>query len=286
MFNKIFTSYSINSLVNIYDLFFTHPVLKKNLELKDKYNNQRIFILGSGSSILLYDLKVLKNEFVMTQNSFHMHNDISKIDPTFHCVVPYYQTDKERSNWIDYISDMKDMMPNTFFVWGLNTKKLIDTFHKDLCNRSYYIRTKYNLLTLEKAKLNISKTIMTIPTALTQCLTVAIYMGFKEIYLLGFDLNQICHINDRTFGRFYGMSKLTDTKFEEEAEKNLDYKSTDGWYNWWLMNKQFFLIKQFADQNGISIINGTQGGILSYFKRQPIEIIIGHEILLEKNEDS
>ena len=48
------------------------------------------------------------------------------------------------------------------------------------------------------------------------------------------------------------------------------------------MNKQFFLIKDFADQNNISIVNGTKGGILSYFKREPIEHIVGQEILLEK----
>ena len=282
MFNKILKSYLINSLVDVHDLLFTHHDLKKNIELKDKYNNKRIFILGSGSSILHYDLKVLKNEFVMTQNSFHMHEDIYDIEPNFHCVVPYYQSEKEYSTWIEYIGDMKEKMLGTNFIWGLNTKALIDNHHPDLVKQSYYIRTKYNLLTLKKAKVNISKTIMNIPTVLTQCLSVAIYLGFKEIYLLGFDLDQICHTNDRTFGRFYGMSKITDTKFEEDAERNLEFETTDSWYNWWLMNKQFFLLKSYADQNNISIVNGTQGGILSYFKREPIENVVGQEILLEK----
>ena len=282
MFNKLTKSYLINSLVDVHDLLFTHPDLKKNVELKDKYNNERIFILGSGSSILLYDLKVLSNECVMTQNSFHMHNDISDINPTFHCVVPYYQSDKEHSIWVDYINDMKVRMPDSLFIWGLNTKSLIDKYHEDLRDKSYYLRTRYNLLTLNKAKVNISKTIMTIPTVLTQCLTVAIYLGFKEIYLLGFDLDQICHTNDQTYGRFYGMSKITETEFEKDANQKLDVETTDGWYTWWLMNKQFFLIKHFADQNNISIVNGTQGGILSYFKREPIENIIGQKILLEK----
>ena len=282
MFNKLTKSYLINSLVDVHDLLFTHPDLKKNVELKDKYNNERIFILGSGSSILLYDLKVLSNECVMTQNSFHMHNDISDINPTFHCVVPYYQTDKEHSIWIEYIGDMKEKMPGTSFIWGLNTKALIDNHHPELIKQSYYIRTKYNPLTLKKAKVNISKTIMNIPSVLTQCLTVAIYLGFKEIYLLGFDLDQICHTNDQTYGRFYGMSKITETEFEKDANQKLDVETTDGWYTWWLMNKQFFLIKHFADQNNINIVNGTKGGILSYFKREPIENIIGQEILLEK----
>ena len=283
MFNKLTKSYLINSLVDVHDLLFSHPDLKKNIELKDKYNNKRIFILGSGSSILLYDLKVLNNEYVMTQNSFHMHKDIYDIEPKFHCVVPYYQSDKEISIWVNYITDMKARMPNSLFLWGLNTKALIDKYHEDISAKSYYIRTKYNLLTLKKAKVNISKTIMTIPTVLTQCLTVAIYLGFKEIYLLGFDLDQICHTNDQTYGRFYGMSKITETEFEKDANQKLDVETTDGWYTWWLMNKQFFLIKHFADQNNINIINGTQGGILSYFKREPIENIIGQEILIDKN---
>jgi hypothetical protein len=282
MFNKLTKSYLINSLVEVHDWLFTHPDLKKNIELKDKYNNKRIFILGSGSSILLYDLKVLNNEYVMTQNSFHMHKDISYVDPNIHCVVPYYQSNKEISIWVDYIADMKARMPNSLFLWGLNTKALIDKYHEDISEKSYYIRTKYNLLTLKKAKVNISKTIMTIPTVLTQCLTVAIYLGFKEIYLLGFDLDQICHTNDQTYGRFYGMSKITETEFEKYANQRLDVETTDGWYTWWLMNKQFFLIKHFADQNNISIVNGTQGGILSYFKREPIENIIGQEILIDK----
>jgi hypothetical protein len=282
MFNKLTKSYLINSLVDVHDLLFTHPDLKKNIELKDKYNNKRIFILGSGSSILLYDLKVLNSEYVMTQNSFHMHKDISYVDPNIHCVVPYYQSNKEISIWVDYIADMKARMPNSLFLWGLNTKALIDKYHEDISEKSYYIRTKYNLLTLKKAKVNISKTIMTIPTVLTQCLTVAIYLGFKEIYLLGFDLDQICHTNDQTYGRFYGMSKITETEFEKDANQKLDVETTDGWYTWWLMNKQFFLIKHFTDQNNINIVNGTKGGILSYFKREPIENIVGQEILLEK----
>jgi hypothetical protein len=282
MFNKLTKSYLINSLVDVHDLLFTHPDLKKNVELKDKYNNERIFILGSGSSILLYDLKVLNKEYVMTQNSFHMHKDINDIEPNFHCVVPYYQSEKEISIWVDYIADMKAKMPNSLFLWGLNTKGLIDKYHEDISAKSYYIRTKYNLLTLKKAKVNISKTIMTIPTVLTQCLSVAIYLGFKEIYLLGFDLDQICHTNDQTYGRFYGMSKITETEFEKDANQRLDVETTDGWYTWWLMNKQFFLIKDFADQNNISIVNGTKGGLLSYFKREPIEKIIGQNILINK----
>ena len=120
MLNKVIKSYLINLLVDAHDLFYTHPDLKKNIELKNKYNGQTLYILGSGSSILLYDLKVLKNKYVMTQNSFHMHKDILETDPNFHCVVPYYQTEKEINLWVEYISDIKEKMPNSLFIWGQN----------------------------------------------------------------------------------------------------------------------------------------------------------------------
>ena len=132
MLTKLIKSYSTNSLVNLYDLSLTNPVLKKNIELKEKYKNNRLFILGSGSSILLYDLKILKNEYVMTQNSFFMHKDISDIEPNFHCVVPYHQSDKEISIWVDYVAEIKDKIPNSLFIWGLNEKIIIEKYHKDL----------------------------------------------------------------------------------------------------------------------------------------------------------
>ena len=62
MFKLLFKSYLINSLVDVYDFLYTHPELKKNIYLKEKYNNKRVFILGSGSSILLYNLKIPEPE--------------------------------------------------------------------------------------------------------------------------------------------------------------------------------------------------------------------------------
>ena len=38
MLNKLLKSFSINSLVSVYDLLFTHPILKKNIELTDPKN--------------------------------------------------------------------------------------------------------------------------------------------------------------------------------------------------------------------------------------------------------
>ena len=276
---KVLKSYIRNSFYDIKDLFIQDKILLKNKELKDKYKGKRLFILGSGGSIKLYDLKQLKDEYVMTQNNFHVHPDILDIDPAFHCVVPYYQTDKEHSVWIDWIKDMDEKLPNAQFFWGKNTKEIIDNNFENIKNKSYYIHPKYNLLTLDNAKVDISKTIMSLQTVTTQCITTAIYMGFSEIYLLGFDNDQICH-ERKEQNRFYGMSKITDTEAERnQLDKQRGEKVTLSWWNKWITSKQLDLLEIYSRKQNIKIINASDEGLLDNFKRESLKDIIGNNML-------
>lgn len=279
---KILKSYMRNGFYDIRDLFIQDNILAKNQELKNKYKGERIFIVGSGGSINLYDLKQLKDEYVMTQNNFHVHCDILDINPSFHCVVPYYQTEKEFSIWIDWIQDMEDRLPNAKFFWGDNTKPLIDQNFDNLKDKSYYISAKYNLLTLNKAKVDITKNIMTMQTVTTQCITTAIYMGFGEIYLLGFDNDQICHERVKQ-NRFYGLSKITNTLAERSILDNQRGKKiTQSWLNKWLTSKQLGLLNDYAEQNNIKILNASNEGILDEFGRIELEDILGNDMLLKE----
>jgi hypothetical protein len=272
-------SYLRNFYYDVKELIVHDRDLLDNVKLKDKYRGKRIFILGSGGSIKLYDLKQLENENVMTQNNFHVHPDINKINPAFHCVVPYYQTEKEQDAWVDWIGDMEEKMPETRFFWGKNTKEIISDKFPKINDRSYYIKAKYNVLTLNKARIDMTKTLMSIPTATTQCISIALYMGFSEIYLLGFDNDQIFH-ERKTQNRFYGMSKITDTDAERDIlNKQRGKEITTSWFNKWLTSKQLDLLEKYALENDISVINASNEGILDNFIRKPLIDIIGNDML-------
>ncbi len=280
-FKKVAKSYIRNCFYDVQDIFIQDKILLKNKDLKDKYKGKRLFILGSGGSIKLYDLKRLKDEYVMTQNNFHVHPDILEISPAFHCVVPYYQTDKELSVWIEWIKDMDKRLPNAQFFWGKNTKNLIDDNFNNMKNKSYYTSARYNLLTLNQAKVDISKTIMRLQTVTTQCITTAIYMGFSEIYLLGFDNDQICH-ERKEQNRFYGMSKITDTNAERnQLDKQRGQKVTLSWWNKWITSKQLDLLEIYSRKQNIKIINASNEGLLDNFKRESLKDIIGNDMLVK-----
>jgi len=219
-------------------------------------------------------LKLLLDEIVITQNNFHAHADIDVIRPQYHCVVGKYQPDESDPDWVEWFKSMEDRLPaETIFFHGLSSKKLIDQmiFFVDRC---YYIDQGLNPMFMKSAAIDITRKIMYVPTALTLCLTVALYLGFEKIYLVGFDLDQICRMEDRDQVRFYGNSPITDNVYERSAEEN--FAGTEfGWFNRWLMWRQFGLLRQYGQEAGQEIINLTRGGLLDCFERQSYEKVVG-----------
>ena len=248
-------------------------LLRKNRIFKDRHKGERCFILGSGNSIMEQDLKRLKDEIVMTQNHFHVHGDINIINPKYHVVVPKYQPKEYDKDWITWLNSMDEKLPKeTVFFMGKNTKYLVDDLSL-FYGRVYYIKGGQDCMLIRKAPVDITRSIMSIPTALNQCLAIAIYMGFGEIILLGFDMDQNYRLSDRTKVRFYDSSPITTNKAEETI---LESTRTSGiaWFNMWISWRQYNLLRQKAEKEGIRIINATKGGLLNMFKRQTYEDIL------------
>lgn len=262
-------THSLHSLSNL----APNATLAKNKIFKHKHKGERCFILGSGHSIKNQDLTKLENEIVITQNNFHVHQDIKTISPSYHCVIPQYQSSAYDSDWIEWIKDMEERLPQkTMFFFGLNTKNLIES-KTGLANRTYYIQPGLNPLYLSRAKIDITKKIMNIPTVITECLTVALYMGFANIYILGQDMDQICRMNELENVRFYGHSPITKNKAEYEINERQNADGT-AWWNRWLTIKQLNLLKVYAESKNIDIVNLTTGGLLNTFERDSYNVVM------------
>ncbi len=253
------------------------PVLSPNQKFKNAHQGETCFILGSGPSIKNQDLKKLSGRIVMTQNHFHSHEDIRIINPRYHVMVPKYHKKEYDKDWRDWIRSMEERLPADCGLFAdSNTKYLIDDF-ASLKHRTFYIHTGINPIYMRKAAIDITKNIMNVPTALTECLTIALYMGFRKIYLLGFDLNQLIILQEEKNGRerlrFYGMSPITSNAAEAEFEKKTG-TSGDDWFWMWEIWVQLNLLKNYAQEKGIQIINATQGGLLNVFSRQSYDDVL------------
>ena len=149
----------------------------------------------------------------------------------------------------------------------------------NLGDRSFYIQTGYHAVVSRKARVDLTQSIFNVPTVITQCITIALYMGFKEIHLAGFDLDQIFQ---RSKGgdkmRFYGHSEITKNKAELDG---LDKSFSTGrhFFNTWLTWRQLILLGKYAESKGIKITNVAAGGILEIFPRYDFESVVNHNFL-------
>jgi hypothetical protein len=103
------------------------------------------------------------------------------------------------------------------------------------------------------------------------CLMAAMYMGFREIYLIGTD-----HDSFRT-GAYTYFFEPTVLKGKDPST-DTDGKLVAGWYDelsglaalW----GQYRIIKRMAEHHGIQIFNATSGGELDEFPRARLESVI------------
>jgi hypothetical protein len=250
--------------------------LLPNEVFKNKHRGERCFILGSGHSINKQDLSLLNGEIVMTQNNFHFHSQIDVISPTYHVLVPKYQPPAFDSSWIVWLESMEDRLPkSTKLFLDINTRYLVDS-SSVFQERAHYLTTGYSNIAMKKAPIDLTRPLMNVPTVLCECLAIAIYMGFDNIYLLGFDLDQNVQLlsgKDRDDLRFYGKSAITNNDAEKMIESE-GQASGEDWLVMWTTWQQCGLLRSVAQDLDIKITNLTLGGLLNVFPRARIEDIV------------
>lgn len=164
-------------------------LLLENEKLKDRHLGQRCFILGTGSSIAQQDLKKLAGEVVISISNFFVHPDMSVISPKYHILPPVFASHGQLTSADKYLEWFADMEEKTFdaemfFHIGDRIKLTNYGLYK---NKTVHW-VDYDGPWDEKpiAELNLAK-IPPIWSVSETAITVAIYLGFSEIYLLGFD---------------------------------------------------------------------------------------------------
>lgn len=229
---------------NINQLVLSFFYLKK---LKNVNKGERCFIIGNGPSLNTEDLEKLRKEKTFSSNRVYNIFENTDWRSTYYCVQDYELIKNSREE----ISKMSSC--STAFLGralGIEYPK----FYKFLS-----IRLKIKDFYPEPPLFSddISKCIYEGMTVSYMCLQIAIYMGFKEIYLLGVDHSYSVTLEpDGSVTQFEGVS---DHFSEKDKIDNLPllYKSTLAYES----------AKKYADEHNIKIYNATRGGKLEVFER-------------------
>ena len=241
------------------------------IRYKDKHLGQRCFIIGNGPSLKAEDLEKIKDEY-----SFGC-NKIYKIFPETSWRPTYYFVEDSFVYKNSYKEIKKISCPKFVSNLSLDRERLpLIKGGVKFFDYLYYWDTypKYPPLTVD-----FTQEVWCAYNVGYQMLNAAIYMGFKEIYLLGMDFSYDFS-NSKPVKRktksgethtVYIMAKEDGNHFGKDywgpGEINYD---TDTKY----ALKAFELIEKESKNLGIKIYNATRGGKLEVFKRVKLEDVI------------
>lgn len=219
-------------------------------KLKDIHKGKRAFIVCNGPSLRSEDLTTIYKFGEISFASNKIHKIFSKTPwrPMYYTVMD--------ENYQFSLVDIMNLIPAKckFFrieSWAFTRKVKGDkVFLNTIGGR--------NLLKECRFSDNCSKVVFTVATVTYTMIQLAVYMGIKDIYIIGCDNNYSREINkDGTYIDY-------NVKSYFEGSDDSDQRMAA---SVWQMNIAYECARKYADMHGIKIYNATRGGNLNVFER-------------------
>lgn len=227
-------------------------ILQRNFKLKNRYKGRRCFIIGNGPSLKMEDINRLKSEISMGCNNIYQLYEKSVWRPT--C---FFMEDNIFLNeHVQTVNDLKYFLNNCDYLFATLRSDLHEKY-SDKFDKLYYLYTCKTQIQDIVFSPDLTKKIYSAATTLYTMLQVAVYMGIKEIYLLGVDFS---------FKREIDKDGCLNVKTEVKNHADI-IEETDGIYHTDIILKGYKIAKEYADLHNIKIYNATRGGKLEVFER-------------------
>jgi hypothetical protein len=237
-------SYSVK---NIYDCSdFINEYYNPQIEKFQNINyGKRCFIVATGPSLKMEDLDVLEknNEICFSMNRIWYAFHKTKWRPDYYVIADY--------RFLKEDDEMMEELPAAYKFVADTYAPYWEKSHKDNIIK-YHYHFEYVPKGMPKFSEDISRKSYHGCTVTYNCIQLAIYMGFKEIYLLGVDATVPGKYHDDTshFCKDY-ISKSKTSLMCFIDEPRLAYRAA----------------KEYAENKDITIYNATRGGQLEVFQR-------------------
>jgi len=163
-------------------------LLEQNKQIFDRHRGERCFILGAGSSIVKQELKKLAGEYVISVSNTFVHPDYPVFKPQYH-VLPHillgHGAHYSQENFVVWLREMEEKTFNAEMFFHVGDKTLIDS-NGLFMNRIIHWNEYYPWDGSCNFQLDLAR-VPGIWSVSEFAITVALYLGFDKIYLLGFD---------------------------------------------------------------------------------------------------
>lgn len=234
---------------------------RKLAALKDKHIGQRCFVIGNGPSLEIKDLERLENEITFASNKIYLAFDQTQWRPTYYSAVDKLIISQQYRKLND-LNQITTFLPYFFRKYDVRFDNSI---------YFYFVHEEF-YPNLPRFSVNPIDKLFSGYTVTYILLQLAVYMGIKEIYLIGVDYcynvvqqdykdNDKIMVSDGTTSHFHsGYLKSGDKLFQPNLH---------------LHEKAYISAGHAIEKMGGRIFNATCGGKLDLFPRVDFDEVIG-----------
>ncbi len=231
-------------------------LMRKNEVLRGAGRGKRCFILGNGPSLNDHDLLRLKDEHVFVVNRFIHHPDAHLIAPRYYVVVdPKFGA----GSWgQDFIEEVEHRLPHTNVFTGydgwrfLNERKLLQTHRRFVIHPNQYFHFGYPF------SIDLTRGIPGADNVTKTAVSIAAWMRFDEIHLLGIDGNGLLLTNNT---HFYGHVPQPSEQLELERSLVSSALSMRSWRS----------LPGYLENQGIRLVSRNPRSALNALPYEPWE---------------
>ena len=233
---------------------------RKLQTIKNCHAGERCFIIGNGPSLNARDLEKIKDEYCFAANRIYEIFEQTSWRPTYYIAID--------ANFLaeNYETMYSYPMQRMFIPYNVVRKKKPDERVIGICRDTHMSVNIWNDQTAYISE-DMSDHFSEGYTVTFASIQMAIYMGFREIYLLGIDFNYSIVRDER--GRIHRNENI------EDYFSGKRYNITA--FNYHSSLNSYKVAKKYCDQHGIKICNATRGGKLEVFERIDFDGLVSGE---------
>ncbi len=240
--------------------------------LKDKHCGKRCFIIGNGPSLTPSDLNKIKKEISFGVNKIIKIYKDTEWRPTYYMASDPLLLEKQNERMGETTASSEVLLDSDFL------EGIAPELRKNVI--WYHHVSRYTMI--PEFSNRPDKIVYEAGSVLFHAIQFAVFMGIKEIYLLGVDNSYqkkkmedgrevLDFFSDRPM-HFYP-SGDEEKAFQRSMECWMDYNNPkkSGLYD---SNDMWNAVKYHCEANSVKVYNATRGGMLETFQRVELENVI------------
>lgn len=235
-------------------------LLSRIKHLKGSHKGERCFIIGTGPSLTVEDLNLLKNEITFATNRIYEVFDKTDWRPT-------YYVNQDHTLIRTFTNEIKSVAA---------TYKFVPIDYKDIFEgpEYYFYVLKHKEFYPNPAPFSseIHKYLAQGFSVTYGAIQIALYMGFKEIYLLGIDHNY--NVTRDATGKPV-RAKASVQNYSKAISNYMDMNNLPRIEETTIA---YETAEQISRKLGVRIFNATRGGKLEAFERVDFDKIVNRSL--------